>query len=133
MVSTFEIAGRKIGPGQPCFIIAEAGVNHNGSTEMARQLVDAAVQTGADAVKFQTFKTERVMTRQAPKASYQLETTQVSESQFDMAKGFELPMEAFEQLMAYCEKQGILFLGRHCHAVLTTHCGVHKLDHNIVP
>lgn len=109
-MTTLDIAGYKLGQGQPCFIIAEAGVNHNGDLEMAHRLVDQAVRCNADAVKFQTFKTERVMTRRAPKASYQLETTQVSESQFDMAKGFELPMEAFEQLMAYCRKQGILFL-----------------------
>jgi len=109
-MTTLEIAGYKLGQGQPCFIIAEAGVNHNGDLEMAHRLVDQAVRCNADAVKFQTFKTERVMTRRAPKASYQLETTQVSESQFDMAKGFELPMEAFGQLMAYCDKQGILFL-----------------------
>ena len=66
-----ELAGRKIGPGQPCFIIAEAGVNHNGDADLARRLIDAAVEAGADAVKFQTFKAESVMIAAAPKAAYQ--------------------------------------------------------------
>ena len=90
MVADTEIAGRKIGQGEPCFIIAEAGVNHNGSLEIAHQLVDVAAEAKADAVKFQTFKTERLMSRSAPKASYQLETTDAGESQFEMSKGLEL-------------------------------------------
>ena len=61
MVATVDIAGREVGPGFLCFIIAEAGVNHNGSLEMARQLVDVAAQAGADAVKSQTFKAEKVI------------------------------------------------------------------------
>jgi N-acetylneuraminate synthase len=110
MVSVFNIGSQMIGSGQPCFIIAEAGVNHNGSPEMARQLIDAAVQTGADAVKFQTFKTELVMTHEAPKAGYQRETTGAGESQFDMVKRLELAPEVFGELMAYCQESGILFL-----------------------
>ena len=71
MVTNFDIAGRSIGANQPCFIIAEAGVNHNGSLDLARQLVAVAAQAGADAVKFQTFKAERLVTADAPKAEYQ--------------------------------------------------------------
>ena len=105
-----EIAGRKVGPDSPCFIIAEAGVNHNGDLDLAHHLVDLAAESGADAVKFQTFKTERVISKGAPKAGYQLETTGSNESQFDMVKRLELPAEAFGQLMAYSQERNILFL-----------------------
>lgn len=105
-----EIDGRKIGPGHPCFIIAEAGVNHNGNLEMARQLVDAAAESQADAVKFQTFKTENLLTLDAPKARYQKETTGAAESQFEMIRRLELSADMHRELMAYCQDQGILFL-----------------------
>lgn len=110
MVAHIEIAGRRIGPGHPCFIIAEAGVNHNGSLDMARQMVDVAVGAGADAIKFQTFKTENLISQDAPKAAYQLETTGGAESQFAMLKALELPPEAFGQLMTHCQERNILFL-----------------------
>ena len=110
MVDELVLDGKKIGSGHPCFIIAEAGVNHNGDLEMAHRLIDAAVDAGADAVKFQTFTTERVISRSAPKANYQVETTGGTESQFDMVKALELPGEAFAQLMAHCQERNILFL-----------------------
>ena len=110
MVDEVIFGDRKIGNAHPCFIIAEAGVNHNGDLTMAHRLIDAAVEAGADAVKFQTFTTERVISRDAPKANYQVETTGASESQFDMVKALELPREAFAQLMAHCEERNILFL-----------------------
>ena len=75
MVAPIEMGDRKVGPGQPCLVIAEIGVNHNGRLELAKQLVDAAVRAGADAVKFQTFRAERLVTASAPKANYQLQTT----------------------------------------------------------
>ncbi|MDY6876675.1 MAG: N-acetylneuraminate synthase [Chloroflexota bacterium] len=105
-----EVGERKVGPGHPCFIIAEAGVNHNGSLKMARQLVDMAAQAGADAVKFQTFKAEKVISPQAPKAAYQLQTTDASESQLDMVKRLELPFDAFRELYDYCQTKDILFM-----------------------
>ena len=83
---TIMIGARKVGEGEPCFIIAEAGVNHNGSLQMARVLVDIAVEAQADAVKFQTFKPEKVCSPIAPKAAYQLGTTNVEESQLEMGK-----------------------------------------------
>ena len=110
MVAAVDIAGREVGPGFPCFIIAEAGVNHNGSLEMARQLIDVAAQAGADAVKFQTFKAEKVISPQAPKAAYQLQTTDAGESQLDMVKRLELPFDAFRDLYDYCQAKDILFM-----------------------
>lgn len=92
------------------FIIAEAGVNHNGNIEIAKQLVDVAVMAGADAVKFQTFKAETLVCKNAKKAEYQLETTEAEESQFDMLKKLELTSDMHEQLMDYCAQKQIMFL-----------------------
>jgi N,N'-diacetyllegionaminate synthase len=92
------------------FIIAEAGVNHNGDIHIAMKLIDAAVSAGADAVKFQTFKTENVVSQTAPKAQYQEETGESNESQFDMLKKLELDIDAHKTLLSYCQKKGIKFL-----------------------
>jgi len=105
-----EILGRKLGHGHRCFILAEAGVNHNGDVDLARKLVDAAVAANADAVKFQTFKAERLASRSAPKAEYQLKTTGSEESQLEMLKGLELPDWAYRDLIDYCRQKGIAFL-----------------------
>lgn len=92
------------------FIIAEAGVNHNGDIETAKQLVDVAAMAGADAVKFQTFKAENLVCKNARKADYQMETTDWEESQFDMLKKLELTPAMHEQLIAYCKQKNIMFL-----------------------
>jgi len=92
------------------FIIAEAGVNHNGDFALACRLVDAAVQTGADAVKFQTFKAKNVVSKIAEKAEYQKKTTDEAESQFEMIKKLELSFEDFVKIKDYCDKKGIIFL-----------------------
>ncbi len=105
-----EIGGRQVGSGEPCFIIAEAGVNHNGRLEMARQLVDVAAQAGADAIKFQTFKAESVVIRSADKAEYQKDTTGAEESQYEMLKKLELSEEDFKSLFTYAHEKGITFL-----------------------
>jgi len=94
----------------PVYIIAEAGVNHNGNDDLAFKLVDVAVEAGADAVKFQTFKADRVVTKKAVKANYQKQTTDSTESQFDMLKKLELSHEMHHKLVAYCNNKGIEFL-----------------------
>ena len=91
-------------------IIAEAGVNHNGSFELAKQLVDAAKKAGADIVKFQTFKAENLVTKTAKKAEYQIENTKDGGSQLSMLKSLELSHTDFAELKAYCEAVSIQFL-----------------------
>jgi N,N'-diacetyllegionaminate synthase len=92
------------------FIIAEAGVNHNGDIQLARKLIDAAKSAGADAVKFQTFKAESVVSKLAQKAEYQKRTTGTAESQLEMVKRLELSFSDFMELKKYCEEKEILFL-----------------------
>tara|TARA_B110000908_G_scaffold172394_1_gene239539 strand:- start:4512 stop:5513 length:1002 start_codon:yes stop_codon:yes gene_type:complete len=92
------------------FIIAEAGVNHNGDFELAKKLIDVAVSAGVDAVKFQTWKTELLVTEEAEMAEYQKENTQVEESQFQMLKRLELSYDAFSELKSYCDSLKIMFM-----------------------
>ncbi len=92
------------------FIIAEAGVNHNGDIELAKKLIDVAVEAGVDAVKFQTWKTELLVTQDAKQATYQADNTGVEESQYDMLKKLELSYDDFKELKEYCDKREILFL-----------------------
>lgn len=92
------------------FIIAEAGVNHNGDIKLAKQLIDVAVKAGVDAVKFQTFKTEKVVSKNAQKADYQKQTTNSAESQYEMIKKLELDVQAHYELMEYCQQKNIMFL-----------------------
>jgi len=92
------------------FIIAEAGVNHNGDMALARELIDIAVTAKADAVKFQTFITKNVISRYAEQAAYQIENTGKVESQLDMVKRLELTHEEFHELYLYCREKGIAFM-----------------------
>lgn len=110
--SSFKIGNRLIAQDEPTYIIAEAGVNHNGSLDLAKQLIDVAVSAGADAVKFQTFKTENIITPAAPKSTYHIETTGSDNQQtwFELLKSQELTLEMHRELIAYATKQGIQFL-----------------------
>jgi len=92
------------------FIIAEAGVNHNGDINLAKKLVDIAVDAKVDAVKFQTWQTELLVTKKAVKAEYQLESTLQNESQYDMLKKLELSYCCFKELKKYCDERNIKFL-----------------------
>lgn len=92
------------------FIIAEAGVNHNGSLELAKKLVDAAKDSGADCVKFQTFISENLVTKNANKAEYQEKAAKVQESQFEMLKKLELSFDDFIELNDYCMSKNIEFM-----------------------
>jgi len=93
-----------------CQIIAEAGVNHNGSVKRAFELVDMAADAGADVVKFQTFRTDLLATGSAPKANYQVRQTGAEKSQADMLRELELTEEEFEALAAHCVKRDIEFM-----------------------
>jgi len=103
------VAGRTIGGGAPTFVVAEAGVNHDGDLDVARRLVDAAADAGADAVKFQTFRADALVSREAPKAAYQRETTGIDESQRDMLRHLELGPEAHADLGEHARRRGLLF------------------------
>ena len=91
-------------------IIAEAGVNHNGSIDIAKKLIDKASEAGADYVKFQTFKTENVLIRNAEKAEYQKNSTNINESQFEMIKKLELNKSDHIELIEYCKEKNIIFI-----------------------
>ncbi|MBP7687329.1 MAG: N-acetylneuraminate synthase [Thermoflexales bacterium] len=108
MVITLE--DRLIGAGQPCFIIAEAGVNHNGDPVLAHRLIDVAKAAGADAVKFQTFKADQLVTLDAPKAEYQLQQTEAGETQYAMLKRLELSAGTFHDLQQHCHAVCIRFM-----------------------
>jgi N-acetylneuraminate synthase len=109
-MNTITIGKRAIGDHHPCFIIAEAGVNHNGDYTLAEKMIDVAARAGADAIKFQTFHAEEVVLENAQKAEYQKTATGAGESQYAMIKKLELSEKDFTRLAAYARRKKILFL-----------------------
>lgn len=102
-----KVGTRYIGKGEPTFIVAEIGVNHNGNMDLVKKLIDEASNAGVDAIKFQKFKTEALVTKNAPKAKYQEVTTDKSESQYDMLKRLELTEDNLRELYSYATSKGI--------------------------
>ena len=109
MYKSLAVGGHGIGSHYGTFVIAEAGVNHNGDVAMAKELVLAAKRAGADCVKFQTFKASRVVTASAPKAKYQTLVTDPAESQIDMLRKLELDENAYGDLIQLCKAEGLVF------------------------
>ncbi|MFW6016130.1 MAG: N-acetylneuraminate synthase [bacterium] len=105
-----KIENKIINEKSPSFFIAEAGVNHNGDLVLAKKLVDAAFEAGADAVKFQTFSTDRLIIKDTKKAKYQVSNTGNNDSQYDMLKELELSFEEHKIIKDYCDKKGIIFM-----------------------
>ncbi len=105
-----NIGDRPVGSGYPVFIVAEAGVNHNGDIELALKMIDEARKAGADAIKFQVFKAENLATEYAPKAKYQVVNDRSSRSQYEMLKKLELSEEEFRELYRYARDRGLIFL-----------------------
>ena len=116
-----KIGNKIIGEGKPTFIIAEAGVNHNGRLDLALQLVDVAADAGADAIKFQTFKAEQVVTRSVEMAEYQKKNMDKTESQIKMLKNLEFNEKWYPKVMKRCKKRGIIFFS-------TPHGGFASVD-----
>lgn len=105
-----ELSNKIISENKPVFIIAEAGVNHDGDINKAKKLIDVAVDSGADAVKFQAFKTENLILKDVNKAPYQKKTTDSNQSQFEMLKSLEITKNQNKDLISYCDRKGIIFL-----------------------
>lgn len=110
MQQGFAVEGRTIGPGAACFVIAEAGVNHNGDPALAHRLVEAAAEAGADAVKFQTFDPALLASERAELAAYQRNGSGRDEGQLAMLRGLALGAEDFAALRTHCAEKGIVFL-----------------------
>ena len=121
MAKTIKIQGKGVDGGQPVFVIAEAGVNHNGNLDLALKLVDAAADAGADAIKFQTWRAEQLVTKAGTMAEYQKRNTGKDESQFDMLKKLELKEEWYSKLFARAKEKGIILLS-------TPHGGFEAID-----
>src|SRR5579872_6288378 len=102
------LGNRAIGHGKPCFVIAEAGVNHNGDVALARRLIDVAADAGADAVKFQTFRADLLVTPTAAKAAYQAKQTGAGETQHAMLRRLELTEKDHRNLWEHAQARGIV-------------------------
>ena len=121
MNKTITINDKIIGYGQPCFVIAEAGVNHNGELEKALALVDVAADCGADVVKFQTYRSEDVVIKKGKMAQYQQKNVGKVTSQLEMIRGFWLDEKFYPQILKRCKDKGIIFMS-------TPHGGIKSVD-----
>jgi N-acetylneuraminate synthase len=101
---------QKIEKSKKTFVIAEAGVNHNGSLDRAKRLIDVAARSGCDAVKFQIFNARQLVADDTPKVDYQVSQSDISETQYDMLRRLELSYDAHRELKKYCEDTGILYI-----------------------
>jgi N,N'-diacetyllegionaminate synthase len=110
MGNKIKVGSKYIGREEPVYIIAEAGVNHNGDLRLAKQLVDAAKKSGVDAVKFQTYKTDDLVTSKAEMAAYQKKQLKDRTSQYELLKSLELDFDDFVELKDHCDKKRIQFL-----------------------
>ena len=110
MTPTVTLAGHTVSADAPCYVIAEIGVNHNGDADLAHRLIDAAITSGADAVKFQTYLTDELVLGSAAQAAYQNRNTGGAETQAEMLRRLELPLSVFAELRDHCHTAGIDFL-----------------------
>ena len=107
--SVVKVAGREIGLGRPCFVVAEIGINHNGDMDLAKREIDAAVAAGADAVKFQSYRVEEFLSNRNLTFTYTSQGQLVTEPQYDLFKRCELTTEALTELKRYCDKRRVIF------------------------
>ncbi|WP_076750694.1 N-acetylneuraminate synthase family protein [Desulfatitalea tepidiphila] len=121
-MKSIEIGSYTIGPEKPCFLVAEIGINHNGHLDLAKQTIDAAVQAGADGVKFQNYRTEDFISDRSLTYQYMSQDAPVTESQFDLFKRCELDRAALKELKAYCDDKGVIF-----HSTPTSREGIKDL------
>ena len=106
MVRTVSVGSKKLGDGYPCFIVAEAGSNHNGSLQQAKLLIDAAALAGADAVKFQLFRASKLYPRGAGQSDYLKDARSI----YDIIREMEMPYDWLPELAAHCQKKTVLFM-----------------------
>ena len=121
-MKTIDIAGRQVGPGTPCLLVAEIGLNHNGDMGLARETITAAAEAGADAVKFQNYRTEDFVTDRSLIYEYENAGEQVRETQYDMFKRCELGAEDLVGLKEQCDRDGVIF-----HSTPTSREGIEAL------
>lgn len=108
-MSVIQLGKRLIGDGQPCFLVAEVGINHNGDIGLAKQMIDVAIECGVDAIKFQTFKAEEFVACAGGSYTYRSQGKEVTESMYEMFKRYEFSREEWGTIFAYCKDRDITF------------------------